>query len=692
MAIRALRLGRAVGDRSPPVASIWADTPQPGTPGDDTIEGTPGNDSLTGDGGNDVLNGLGGNDTLDGGDGGDALGGDDGNDTLIGGAGGDGLYGGDGNDTLLGGNAGNALYGGPGDTNDGLYGGAGDDILDGGGGGDYMAGGTGNDTYYVDKIESLGGDRLFPTPPTPGDEIVELAGEGFDTVYVGLAAYDRTYQFAVDYYALGGNEIEVLAARYPESGRIMRFTGNDFPNAIYGASNGNGPFGDLLLGRGGDDVLHGLGGNDELYGGEGNDVIVGGTGNDRMYGNSGNDIYYADSPGDLIFEVAGEGLDRVAASTSLFLMIDHEIEVLEAVNLTSTDAINLSATNSANTVTGNNGSNQLYGRDGNDVLNGAGGDDFLEGGGGNDSMTGGLGNDTYYVDSASDAVIELAGEGTDRVAAGASFALSAHASIETLEAATPTGTAAFDFTGSSIGQTISGNDGTNTLSGRGGSDMLFGLGGNDTLIGGRGDDFLVGGPGADTMTGGAGSDTYYVDNSGDSATEAAGEGGDRVATSASYTLAAGSEIETLEAVNIADTDALTLTGNELAQLIAGNSGGNIIDGKGGNDILIGYGGNDSFAFTTALGANNVDQIIGFVPGLDRILLDDAVFTGLTPGALPPGAYRTGSAAVDADDRIIYDNDTGALLFDVDGVGGAAAVQFATIGLGHSLDSLDFLVI
>ena len=77
---------------------------------------------------------------------------------------------------------------------------------------------------------------------------------------------------------------------------------------------------------------------------------------------------------------------------------------------------------------------------------------------------------------------------------------------------------------------------------------------------------------------------------------------------------------------------------------------------------------------------------------DMILLDDAVFTGLSLGALDAGAFVTGTAALDANDRIIYNSTTGALLFDVDGVGGAAAIQFATLQTGLTLTASDFFVI
>ncbi len=69
-----------------------------------------------------------------------------------------------------------------------------------------------------------------------------------------------------------------------------------------------------------------------------------------------------------------------------------------------------------------------------------------------------------------------------------------------------------------------------------------------------------------------------------------------------------------------------------------------------------------------------------------------MFTGLAAGALAAGAFTTGSAATQADDRIVYNTATGALLFDADGTGGAAAVQFATLAGGLALTSADFLVI
>ncbi|MGC1269599.1 MAG: hypothetical protein WA842_03270 [Croceibacterium sp.] len=73
-------------------------------------------------------------------------------------------------------------------------------------------------------------------------------------------------------------------------------------------------------------------------------------------------------------------------------------------------------------------------------------------------------------------------------------------------------------------------------------------------------------------------------------------------------------------------------------------------------------------------------------------LSAAVFAGLTPGGLAATAFATGSAAAEGDDRIIYNPQTGALLFDEDGTGSGAAVQFALLPTELALSASDFLVI
>jgi serralysin len=60
--------------------------------------------------------------------------------------------------------------------------------------------------------------------------------------------------------------------------------------------------------------------------------------------------------------------------------------------------------------------------------------------------------------------------------------------------------------------------------------------------------------------------------------------------------------------------------------------------------------------------------------------------------LAAGAFKAGALATDADDRIIYNTTTGALLYDADGTGATAAVQFATLTGTPALNNTEFLII
>src|SRR5690606_24679878 len=166
---------------------------------------------------------------------------------------------------------------------------------------------------------------------------------------------------------------------------------------------------------------------------------------------------------------------------------------------------------------------------------------------------------------------------------------------------------------------------------------------------------------------------------------------DTVYTTGHFVLSAGSEVEVLGVYNRSTTTATNLGGNEFANAIYGNAGSNVIDGKGGADTIYLMGGADTVYFSTPLGAGNVDAVIGFASGDDRLQLDRVIF-GLAPGALPASAFVLGSAAQDANDRLIYNQGTGQLFFDADGTGAGAAVLFATLGAGTALNASDFLVV
>ncbi len=365
-------------------------------------------------------------------------------------------------------------------------------------------------------------------------------------------------------------------------------------------------------------------------------------------GGPGDDRYIVDNPNERVIEAPGEGYDVIFTYTNYTLDDDSEVEGLSTITWELTDPIKL---------TGNGLDNQLFGNAGRNRL---------DGGGGNDVMYGREGNDTYVVDSAGDRPIEAAGQGSDVVYTSVSYSLNDSSEIESLSTIPWEGTTAIDLTGNSLANHLFGNDGANQLNGK---------------------------AGADTMIGRAGNDKYFVDNAGDRAFESVGGGTDLVFTSVSYTLTDGQEIESLSTITWELTNAIDLTGNGLANQLFGNAGANRLDGRGGNDVLHGKGGADIFAFTTVLGANNVDIVHGFSAADDTIALENnGVFVGLSGGALPASAFVIGTAAQDAGDRIVYDQATGRLFFDADGSGSGAQVQFAVLAGAPIISASDFTVI
>jgi Ca2+-binding RTX toxin-like protein len=379
------------------------------------------------------------------------------------------------------------------------------------------------------------------------------------------------------------------------------------------------------------------------------DFLISPAGANTLTGGNFNDTYLLDHPDDNVSEFAGGGLrDVVYVQTDYTLDPGVFVEVLSASNQSGTAPLEL---------VGNELGQEIYGN---------AGDNFLQGGGGTDYLVGLGGNDRYLVTGAGDNVIEGAGGGArDVIYAAIDYTLAPGLDIEVLSSSNQAGTGAQSLTGNALAQEIYGNQGANFIDGGAGADYLAGFGGNDI---------------------------YAVDQAGDVVAEGAGGGRDVVYAQVSYALAAGQEIEVLSTASQAGTAAIDLTGNALANELYGNAGVNTLNGGAGADYLAGYGGADKFAFTTALGGGNIDQIADFLSGTDTIQLDDAVFTGLTPGALPASAFVIGTAAADADDRIIYDSATGRLFFDADGNGAGAAVQFATLEGNPIIAASDFTVI
>jgi Ca2+-binding RTX toxin-like protein len=262
----------------------------------------------------------------------------------------------------------------------------------------------------------------------------------------------------------------------------------------------------------------------------------------------------------VVTEAAGEGTDTVQTTLATYTLGTN----LE--NLTYTGTGNFAGTGNAEA----------------NVITGGAGNDTLDGAGGVDTLVGGAGNDTYILDNPGDVVTEGASAGTDTV----QTALAAYTLGANLENLTYTGTGNFAGTGNAEANVITG---------------------------GAGNDTLDGAAGADTLIGGAGNDIYFVDDAGDTLTEAAAGGTDTVETTlATYTL--GAELENLSYVG---TGNFTGNGNGLANVITGAAGADTLNGLAGADTLIGGGGADSLD-----GGVGADSMIGGA-GDDTYIVDDA---------------------------------------------------------------------
>jgi serralysin len=589
--------------------------------------------SLTGNSGANVVTGAGGNDLIDGGTGADTLRGGLGDDIYLVDLSSDNVVelAGEGNDEVrtsifiytLGANierftalsAGGQWFTGNGLDNV-LTGNAGADRLDGGIGNDILIGGLGDDLYTVDAL----------------DIVVELAGEGIDSVMTSAAAY-----------TLAAN-VESLFAM-TSAGQSL--TGNDLANSITGGG-GN----DILDGAGGADTLNGGAGSDIFYVGEGdsvgeasgsagtdevrtalaaytlaanvenltgtsgsgqaltgndldnliqsgsgNDVIDGGLGADNMIGGLGNDIYVIDNGADMATELDNAGIDGIRTNLASF---------------------SLAGFANIENLTGGNGNQSLTGNGWNNII---------DGGFGADSMAGGGGHDVYIVDDNGDTIAELDGAGTDEVRTIlASFSIAPFANVENL-------------TGGAGDQSLTGNGWNNIIDG---------------------------GAGADAMAGGGGHDVYIVDNLGDTVTELDGAGIDEVRTSL------GSKAAPDYALYVLPDFVENLTGTSAgAQGVRGNSLDNVIVMGGGADLIVlenggvdnvnAGGGNDFIYYGAAWTSADVtnggsgSDTVGFL-GNYTLTFTATNFVGMERLALYTGGGTNSYNVTLSDDNVVTSTD------------------------------------
>jgi Ca2+-binding RTX toxin-like protein len=495
--------------------------------------------------------------------------------------------------------------------------------------------------------------------------------------------------------------------------------------------------------------MQGEGGNDTIYGGQDNgrilrdlttgkltELVIG----DNLYGNDGQDTYYYAQgdgidliwdfrPGEDVIKISGfnpqdvkvtfvrgvtnrigtPGHDKLA----LFFGNDAGAIVFNdfpgpktgdvildfgTSQLTWFDLLSIANTQIGDTVvsavpagpspdpnynpTGTGTPVELSGGNGNDILNGGTGADRLYGNDGYNWLEGFTGDDQLFGGNAQDVLVGA--EGRDR---------------------------------------LYGNEGVNWIDGGADDDELYGGNVQDTLLGGSGndtiysnggDDLLVGGAGADKLYGTGGTDIIYGDDAvGIVFTPPAKPViepppppppvPDSVTTSTSLTLAPG-----VRNVTATGKASVSLTGNELDNVMTGNTGKNTISAGAGNDVINGgygndrlYGstGKDAFVFTTKLGTSttdrtvNLDTISDFSVKDDTLQLDNAVFKKIgKAGKLNKAYFTIGEQAKDKNDYVIYNKKTGILSYDADGSGSGKAVEFAKLAKNLKLTSADFFTI
>ncbi len=209
------------------------------------------------------------------------------------------------------------------------------------------------------------------------------------------------------------------------------------------------------------------------------------------------------------------------------------------------------------------------------------------------------------------------------------------------------------------------------IKGKGGKDDLSGLGGDDTIKGGRGGDMLNGDAGSDSLLGQRGHDRMYGGDDGDLLK--GGKGGDRLNGDAGAdTLNGGAGRDKLAG---GDDDDL-LKGGKGGDRLNGDAGADTLDGGPGRDKLTGGDDDDTFVFANP---KQPDQVMDWADG-DVIALKKSAFPGIGPkGVLDEDLFHIGPEAFTTKEKILYDADTGWLLWAADGSDTANPLAFAKIG-------------
>ncbi|MBT53920.1 MAG: hypothetical protein CMF72_11075 [Mameliella sp.] len=519
-----------------------------------------------------------------------------------------------------------------------------------------VADGTLDATATQDVTVTGGGSGTLYLTGTR-DDITDFLSDGDAVTYTGAQdVFGDDVAVISLRAAVDGDLIDLGSMNVDIADVIDNVTGTPQDDTLVGDRGMN-----LILGLAGDDSLDGQGGNDVISGDAGDDTISGGAGADTLDGGADEDVlYYVGSTAGVTVDLNEDRAGFQQASGG-----DAEGDVISNFE-------NVYASDHADVITGNAGRNILFGYDGDDIINGMDGDDVLRGGMGADTLDGGNGNDwVRYLGSAAGVTVNLT-VGLD--------------GFQSASGGDGEGDVLSGF------ENIQGSDFGDDLTGDAGKNYILGFDGDDVIDGGASNDTIRGGEGADTMEGGSGSDVLqYTDSSGgvtvDLNADAFGKqqasGGD----------AEGDVISGFEHVYASNHDDM-LIGNAGRNILYGYDGMDTINGGEGKDVLRGGDDADSFVFNSPLDPANEDRILDFVAGEDVMVLDSAVFTGLTSGALDAGMFvaNVDGVATTADQRIIYETGTGKVYYDSDGSGDAEAVAFAQLSSLPTIGADDFLIV
>ena len=539
--------------------------------------------------------------------------------------------------------------------------------------------------FILDETDQVVGGQLtgWRTFVAPDGAAVESEASGLSIDLLAM----------VD-WVLFGDEVALLNAF---------FGGNDVFTGSYGA--------DVLAGYTGNDLLRGGDGNDTLLGDEGDDTLEGGAGADSMEGGNGWDRYEVREVGDQVVE----------STPGMFGGFDSVLTWLPNYTLPANVENVASLLATGVRLVGNELANQLLGGAGNDTLVGLGDFDRLNGSDGIDTADYGTAPSYVDIDLTRPEPQGSGGAGADTLV-----------SIENL-------------VGSRFADRLTGDAAANRIDGGGGADTLDGGAGIDTLAGGNGADVYtvqdVGDLVVEATAGSAGGvdtvrswlasytlpanvengvvmspDAAHLSGNGLANVLAAGPGDNRLAggggrDTVSYEDATAAvrvalSVTTAQATGGSGRDTLTsiesLKGSDFADRLSGSAGVNVLrgglgddtlTGGSGHDTLTGGGGHDTFRFLGSL-TGNVDTLTDFVPGRDRLELENGVFWKLAnAGPLAAVNFRATAAgtAQDANDFVVYETDTGKLFYDADGSGSEAAVLVAVLTGAPALAAADIFV-